>query len=606
MRTTVHFRNFALALAGFAALSPLLLAAFVIAVDPYYVFGAPSWRGFNAVRPYYEPHALVAKPYQVRRLRPMAVALGSSRVEVGIDPRHRGWIDHNVFNFALPGGNSYTNMLAFLHAQKIGAPLKQAAIGLDFFGYNIHRALGSQFTEQRFVGLIGQELDTFLDEIRSDREHHHSAAGGDSPSAVVAPSWNEALYLAVNGDVAAAIARGAFKSGREHYELAGRVEGRQGAAVPADWDESDYLQLNLDVAQAVAEGTFVSGYHHYLAGGRLERRLGGFRPKNWNEAGYLAANPDLPIGLGMYRSGYFHYAAIGKHQRRLGGFPAATTMEKLRVRWPTLNQGLFQIDELFRMVFSATAMRDAIMTVLRQDEPADFDGTGMRVWHGREDVMRKLGGIGPTVRKMLTTTSWPPWILPPKFSYCFTDPDTGMDMFDPFRFMLRQAYASGTDVQLYVTPLHAAVRRLLNEIGLGNRYEFWLKELVLINEKEAARAKRPAYPLWDFSLPNTITREPIPLPGDLTPMRWYWDYSHYRKETGDLILDRIFGYTDRSRHLPEDFGVRLTGENIDAHLARDRVLLADWAAANPEFASQIVAAVRNPKSRSRQAEVTCW
>ena len=33
----------------------------------------------------------------------------------------------------------------------------------------------------------------------------------------------------------------------------------------------------------------------------------------------------------------------------------------------------------------------------------------------------------------------------------------------------------------------------------------------------------------------------------MTPMRWYWDYSHYRKETGDLMLDRIFDYRDPSR-----------------------------------------------------------
>src|SRR5262245_52067296 len=102
LRASRNFRRFAIALGAFAIVPPLVVAAFVIAVDPYYVFGLPSWSGFNAVRPYYERHVLVAKPYQVRRLRPAAVALGSSRVEVGIDPRHGGWIDRAVFNFALP------------------------------------------------------------------------------------------------------------------------------------------------------------------------------------------------------------------------------------------------------------------------------------------------------------------------------------------------------------------------------------------------------------------------------------------------------------------------------------------------------------------------
>ena len=106
-----HFRAFALALAALLALPPLALAAFVMC-QPYYVFGSPNWRGFNDVRPYYEPHVLVAKPYQVRRQQPSAVGLGSSRVEVGIDPRHGGWTDTNVFNFALPSRDSYAVMLA--------------------------------------------------------------------------------------------------------------------------------------------------------------------------------------------------------------------------------------------------------------------------------------------------------------------------------------------------------------------------------------------------------------------------------------------------------------------------------------------------------------
>ena len=81
------------------------------------------------------------------------------------------------------------------------------------------------------------------------------------PVAAPAPTWNEALYLAVNADVAAAVARKEFKSGREHYELAGRAERRQSGFVPSDWDEAQYLRVNQDVAGAVSAGTFLSGYH---------------------------------------------------------------------------------------------------------------------------------------------------------------------------------------------------------------------------------------------------------------------------------------------------------------------------------------------------------
>ena len=99
------------------------------------------------------------------------------------------------------------------------------------------------------------------------------------PSPSLAPSWkgwNETLYLAVNPDVAAAIARKEFVSARQHYELAGFAEGRKGASIPSDWNEAGYLKAQPDVAVAVAEGRFISGYHHYLVAGRAEGRRGGF------------------------------------------------------------------------------------------------------------------------------------------------------------------------------------------------------------------------------------------------------------------------------------------------------------------------------------------
>ena len=95
--------------------------------------------------------------------------------------------------------------------------------------------------------------------------------------------WNEALYLAVNPDVAAAVAKKVYKSGRQHYEVAGMNEHRLGASIPRDWDEADYLKTNGDVANAVKVGNFISGYHHWLAAGRVEKRRGGFPPGRVSE-----------------------------------------------------------------------------------------------------------------------------------------------------------------------------------------------------------------------------------------------------------------------------------------------------------------------------------
>lgn len=91
--------------------------------------------------------------------------------------------------------------------------------------------------------------------------------------------WQEELYLAVNADVAAAVKSRDFRSGREHYLAAGKVEKRRGATIPANWDEAGYLKANPDVANAVKTELFVSGYHHYLAVGEREGRKGGMLPE---------------------------------------------------------------------------------------------------------------------------------------------------------------------------------------------------------------------------------------------------------------------------------------------------------------------------------------
>jgi hypothetical protein len=45
------------------------------------------------------------------------------------------------------------------------------------------------------------------------------------------PNWDEQLYLSKNPDVAAAVWRGRFKSGWQHYVAVGVEEGRKGVSI---------------------------------------------------------------------------------------------------------------------------------------------------------------------------------------------------------------------------------------------------------------------------------------------------------------------------------------------------------------------------------------
>lgn len=586
-----------------AGLPMLALAAVVIGIDPYYVFGSPSWKGINEVRPFYEPHVIIAKPHQVWRMRPDTVALGSSRAEVGIDPRHPAWGSRNVFNFAMPSSTSYDTMLAFTYAQSVSRPLKRAVLGLDFFAYNFFMTRNQDQVEGRFDG---EAVEAFADFIEAELKARHPEKA-KTKDAATTPEWNEKLYLAVNGDVAQAVARKDFTSGRQHFDLAGRAERRLGGFAPPNWDERGYMQANPDVAYFTGLGNFLSGYHHYLVAGRVEGRLGGLVPADWNEAGYLAANPSarIHIALGDYYSGYAHYAGIGKKEGRTGGFPPENLFDRVQRRWPSLNNIRFRLTELWRMIFSTTAAAEAVATIGRQSALASFDDLGMRIWQGRDKELRDLGGPGPMVRNNMVSGHWAPEITAPKLMYCFTNTETGMTMFDPLRFLIRRAYAEGTDLRLFTTPVLPIIRSLYRGLDLGTRYDFWLKEIVRINEEEAARAGRPPLPMWDFSDVNSITNDRIPPIGDTSPLRYFWEYSHYRKAMGDLILDRIFNYSDPSRPLPADFGVRLTGANIDAHIAMSNAKLSEWAARD-ETASKLAEVTAKPSKLNRQPEATCW
>ena len=81
--------------------------------------------------------------------------------------------------------------------------------------------------------------------------------------------------------------------------------------------------------------------------------------------------------------------------------------------------------------------------------------------------------------------------------------------------------------------------------------------------------------VWDFSGYNSINTEPIN-----NDMKNYIDASHYRKEVGDLVLNRLLDY--QTEKIPKDFGVMITSENIEFHLAKILAEREVWAKNNPD------------------------
>lgn len=82
-------------------------------------------------------------------------------------------------------------------------------------------------------------------------------------------NFDEEYYLQQYPDVAAAVRRGEFASGLQHYQRHGASERR---SPNANFNESYYLQQYPDVAAAVSRGEFKSGFEHYQRHGASENR----------------------------------------------------------------------------------------------------------------------------------------------------------------------------------------------------------------------------------------------------------------------------------------------------------------------------------------------
>lgn len=140
-----------------------------------------------------------------------------------------------------------------------------------------------------------------------------------------------------------------------------------------------------------------------------------------------------------------------------------------------------------------------------------------------------------------------------------------------FRDILDFCRSRGVDLRIFISPVHARFLERLRVWGKWETYEQWKRALVRTLAEEAGIAGAPAFPLWDFSGYCDRTGERFPAYGDRTTrMQWFWESSHYKKELGDLVLNKVLGVEKGNA---DRFGVRLDIQNIEEYLEavkRDR------------------------------------
>jgi hypothetical protein len=90
--------------------------------------------GLNAYKPAVDHRVRLVKAYDVRRLRPQAIILGTSRSHLGLRPSHDGWdpTAKPVYNLAFDGATTNEMYQYLLHAHAV-RPLRQVVLGLDTY-----------------------------------------------------------------------------------------------------------------------------------------------------------------------------------------------------------------------------------------------------------------------------------------------------------------------------------------------------------------------------------------------------------------------------------------------------------------------------------------
>lgn len=129
LRESQFIRNWIAAFVG----SVLFVALFNAIIDPYLLLDMPRLQGVNARKPAVDANQRLMKAYDVFRIRPRTLVLGSSRAEVGIGATSEAWEtqERPVYNLGFAAGGPY---MAYRYLQHVLSrqDISTVVLGLEF------------------------------------------------------------------------------------------------------------------------------------------------------------------------------------------------------------------------------------------------------------------------------------------------------------------------------------------------------------------------------------------------------------------------------------------------------------------------------------------
>jgi len=259
---------------------------------------------------------------------------------------------------------------------------------------------------------------------------------------------------------------------------------------------------------------------------------------------------------------------------------------------PFDDSSLWWLDTLNSSLLTVEAITSSVNTLRKQD-PVRAPGylpDGQMAWTFNDERVAEMGhrqSFLRTERFYFDTTYFPG----ENKKYTFFSEESGRPtQFESFRRLLALAHENKIDLKLYMSPIHAHMNEVIIQSGLWQKFEDWKRRVVEIldDENRSAHDSTP-YVLWDFSGYSSVTTEEVPPFGDTTThMKYYWEPSHFKTATGDLIMSTVFDYKETLAEVPEDFGVLIDEGNIERHLMNIRKDQKRYRASHQKDIEQII------------------
>jgi len=215
--------------------------------------------------------------------------------------------------------------------------------------------------------------------------------------------------------------------------------------------------------------------------------------------------------------------------------------------------------------FTLRALSDSIATLVAQHQayPEDLSSLGSNPMRDYIKITADEGAWSVFRQRDLANTQ--SFLRRPRD--IFDENGASSPPLDDLRQVIRLCREHGIQLHLVIYPYHAHLLEVFRLTGHWPAFEAWKRAVLHVAYGEAVARGLPPVPLWDFSEFDAYTEEPVPPRGDRkATMKWYWEAGHFKRELGDLVLDRVLS----APGAPEGFGTLLTPTNIESQLASVR------------------------------------